>query len=202
MEAEILNRPPLSGDFEEHNFSESGNTLWVKFFDSEYLEWVGVFSRAGLSSFSAVLRVPNEEQFLIVAGGQGYFVDPNKRSIVAKTDWDDIDNVIYNEETGYFVATDGLRLALFNGPKLYWSGERISADGISFISQDGSIVKGILNDLSDDGCEFTFDAYTCDFSAAWVLAENWGYERSKWSLLKAGFTKRWRLHTGRVENNG
>lgn len=174
MEAEILDRPPLSGDFEEHNFSKSGNTLWVKFLDEEYLEWVGVFSQSGWSSFNTVLRVPGKKLFLVVAGGQGYFVDPNFRDIVSITEWDDIDNIIYNEETGLLVATDGLCLALFKGPKLLWSGERVSADGISFTGQSGPIVRGILNDLTDEGCEFTFNASTCEFKAARILADNWG----------------------------
>lgn len=111
---------------------------------------------------------------MVVAGGQGYFVDPNARSIVATTDWDGIVNIIYNEETGYLVATDGLCLALFNGPKLHWSGERVSADGISFTGQAGPIIKGVLNDLSEAGCEFTFNTSTCEFNAAWILAVNWG----------------------------
>jgi len=174
MEAEILDRPPLSGDFEEHDFSKSGNTLWVKFFDEEYLEWVGVFSQSGWSSFNTVLRVPGEKLFLVVAGGQGYFVDPNTRKIVSATEWEGIDNIIYNEETGYLVATDGLCLALFKGPKLHWFSERVSADGISFIGQSGPIIMGVLNDLTDEGCKFTFNASTCEFKAAWILSENWG----------------------------
>ncbi|VVS94673.1 hypothetical protein [Desulfoluna spongiiphila] len=174
MEAEILDRPPLSGDFEEHNFSMSGNTLWVKFLDEDYLEWVGVFSQSGWSPFNTVFRIPNEKKFLVVAGGQGYFVDPNKREIISRTEWDGINNILYNDETGFLVATDGLCLALFKGPKLKWSGERVSADGISFTGQSGPIIKGVLNDLTDEGCKFTFNAITREFKAAWILSENWG----------------------------
>lgn len=174
MEAVILDQPPLSGDFEEHDFSKLGNTLWVKFFDEEYLEWVGVFSKSEWSSFNTVIRVPGEKLFLVVAGGQGYFVDPNARKIASATEWDGIDNIIYNEETGLLVVTDGLCLALFCGPNLVWSGERVSADGISFTGQSGPIVKGVLNDLTDEGCEFTFNANTYEFKAEWVFAENWG----------------------------
>lgn len=174
MEAEILNRPPISGKYEEHNFSVSGNTLWVKFFDSEYLEWVGVFSQSGWSSFNTVVRVPNEELFLVVAGGQGYFVDPNKRSIVSQTEWEGISNIIFNEATGVFVATDGLCLGLFKGASSIWHSERISADGISFTGQEGYLVNGVLNDLTTEGCEFTFNINTHEIEAKWVFSENWG----------------------------
>lgn len=174
MEAEILDRPPLSGDFEEHDYSTSGNTLWVKFCDEDYLEWVGVFSQSGWSSNNSVLRVPREKLFLVVAGGQGYFVDPIARKIVSTTEWDCIDNVIYNEDTGFLVVTDGLCLAVFRGPKLQWSSKRVSVDGISFTEQSGPIIKGVLNDLTDEGCKFTFNANTREFNAAWVFADNWG----------------------------
>lgn len=174
MEAEILEYPPQSGEYEEHIFSTSGNTLWVKFFDEDYIEWVGVFSLSEWSSFNAVLRIPNEKLFLVVAGGQGYFVDPIKREIVSTTNWDGIENIIFNEDTGLLVATDGLRLALFKGPQLQWSGERVSADGISFTGQSGPVVSGVLNDLTSEGCKFTFNANTFEFKASWVFAENWG----------------------------
>jgi len=174
MEAEILERPPQSGDYEEHIFSKSGNTLWVKFYDDDYIEWAGVFSKSEWSSFNTVLSIPNEKLVLVVAGGQGYFVDPNKREIVSTTDWDSINNITFNEATGFLVATDGLRLALFKGPQLQWSGERISADGISFTKQSGPVISGVLNDLSPEGCKFTFNANTLEFNTSWVLAENWG----------------------------
>lgn len=85
MEAKILERSPLSGDFEEYSFIESGNnTLWVKFLDSEYLEWVGVFSQGGWKSNNIILPLPDNDLFLVVAGGQGYFVDPDARKITEK----------------------------------------------------------------------------------------------------------------------
>lgn len=174
MEAEILDRPPLSGDFEEHNFSGSGNTLWVKFLDESYLEWVGVFGQSGISSYNAVLQVPGEPLVLVVAGGQGYFVDPNARKVITTTEWDGIKNVIYNDDTGLFVVTDGLCLALFNWAQLVWSGERVSVDGIYFIGHSGPVIRGVLNDLTEQGCEFTFNARTCEFKTGWVLAEHWG----------------------------
>lgn len=125
MEAKILDRPPLSGDYEEHSFIESGNsTLWVKFIDSEYLEWVGVFSQGDWKSNNIVLPVEDKELFLVVAGGQGYFVDPDSRKIIEKTDWDLIENISYNDETNSFLATDGLCLAVLEGTKMVWSGSR------------------------------------------------------------------------------
>lgn len=36
----------------------------------------------------------------------------------------------------------------------------LSTDGISFTDQSGPVIKGVLNDLTDEGCEFTFNAST------------------------------------------
>ena len=168
MEAKILSRPPLSGDFEEHSFVESGNnTLWVKFLDSEYLEWVGVFSQGEWKSTNLVAPLKDENLFLVVAGGQGYFVDANARKISAKTDWDMIEAIAYNEETDSFVATDGLCLAVIEGTTMVWSGNRVSADGISIERQEGSVVYGKVNDLTDKGSEYSFNIKTKEFLCGW-----------------------------------
>ncbi|MDX3775655.1 hypothetical protein QE250_16170 [Chromatiaceae bacterium AAb-1] len=168
MEASILDKPPLSGDFEEHSFIESGNnTLWIKFIDSEYLEWVGVFSQGDWKSNNILLPLESEGLFLVIAGGQGYFIEPNSRKLVAKTEWDMIEAITYNEETKSFLATDGLRLAILEGTKMVWSGKRVSADGISIEKQIGAVVYGKVNDLTDDGCEYSFNIKTKEFSCEW-----------------------------------
>lgn len=171
MEAEILTRPPLSGDYEEHNFADSGNTLWVKFLDEEYVEWCGVFS-LGWKSASSVVKMPNKPVFLIVAGGQGYFINANTRELIAKTKWDDIESIIYNEEADVFVVTDGLRLGTLKNNDLSWFSDRISLDGISFISSSGTVVKAILNDCTDEGCEFEFNVTSGEIKSPWLFFEN------------------------------
>lgn len=168
MEAKILNRPPLSGDYEERSFVESGNnTLWVKFLDSEYLEWVGMFSQSEWKSTNLVIPLEDKKLFLVVAGGQGYFVDPDAREISAKTDWDMIEEIVYNPETNSLVATDGLCLAVIEGTSMVWSGNRVSADGISIEKQEGSVVSGKVNDLTDKGCEYSFNIKTKEYICSW-----------------------------------
>ena len=125
MEAEILHMPPISGKYEEHNFSNSGNTVWVKFFDEDWIEWCGVFS-LGWCSSSSVHRVPDKTEFLVLAGGQGYYIDPNKRKIISKTESENIESVIYNSAIAGFVASDGLRVGILRGEKIHWCTDRIS----------------------------------------------------------------------------
>jgi hypothetical protein len=171
MEAELLLRPPISGQYEEHNFAVSGNTVWVKFFDEEWVEWCGVFS-LGWCSGSSVCRVPEKKEFLVLAGGQGYFIDPNKRIINSKTKSNNIESVIYNNAIGWFVASDGLSVGILRGEKIHWLTDRISLDGITFTKSEGVVVEGVLNDLSDDGGPFKLNVETGKIDAPWVFYQN------------------------------
>ncbi len=171
MEAEILPIPPTSGDYEEHNFSDSGNTVWIKFFDSEWMEWCGVFS-LGWKSGSSVHRILGQPVFLVVAGGQGYYVDVNARKVVYTTDWDDIEAIIYSEEIKGFVVSDGLRVGIINKGQLVWCSDRISLEGITFLNSSGPIVEGVLNDCTDEGCKFKFNVLTKKIESPWLFYEN------------------------------
>ena len=171
MEAELLHRPPVSGQYEEHNFSESGNTVWVKFFDEEWVEWCGVFSLGGCSG-SSVHRVPEKSEFLVLAGGQGYFIDPNKRKINSKTESENIESVIYNKSIGEFVVSDGLSVGILHGEKIHWCTDRISLDGITFTKSEGVMVEGMLNDLTDEGGPFKLNVATGELDAPWVFYQN------------------------------
>ncbi|MDF7802031.1 hypothetical protein P4C99_21320 [Pontiellaceae bacterium B1224] len=173
-EAEILEKQPLSGEFEEHCFCTSGNTLWVKFLDDQYIEWVGIFGCSEWPTFSTIIKLPNKNQFFIVAGGQGYFVDPNTREVIDQTEWDNISGALYNNNTDEIILTDGLRLALLKENKIHWVSERISADGIEFINQSNNIISGTLNDLTADWCEFKFDVFRREIKAQWEFYKNWG----------------------------
>lgn len=168
LEAEILKAPPMSGEYEEHDFSISGNTVWVKFLDSDYIEWCGVFSR-GNSSFTGVIKCQNEHVFLVIAGGQGYFLDINTRKIISKTKWDNIESVIYNEATESFVISDGLYLAIMKDSDIVWISERISVEGISFLNINKQEVTGILNDLTDEWCNFKFNVVTREIDSNWLF---------------------------------
>jgi len=171
MEAEVLHKPPVSGKYEEHNFSNPGNTVWVKFFDQDWVEWCGVFN-LGLCAGSSVHRVPEKTEFLVIAGGQGYFVDPNERKISSKTVSDDITSVIYNDCIGEFVASDGLRVGILGRVNIQWCTERISLDGITFTKSEGETVEGILNDLTDEGCPFKLNVRTGEITAPWLFYQN------------------------------
>jgi len=172
MQVEILKSPPTSGEYEEHNFSETNDCLWVKFIDEDSVEWVGVFDNNYGTSLQTVVAIPNSNLVLVIVNGQGYSVDINKRIIIKNTDWQDIESIIYNEVTSLYLASNSLGLMIFDGDKCIWTSERISFDGITFTSQLGCTVDGYLNDLSKDGCKFSFDIVTRELSSKWIFKDS------------------------------
>ncbi len=194
MEVEILKSVPISGTFEEHIFSMSGDVLWVKFLDSDYLEWVGTFDLGNNYSSSFVHLEPNSlSQCFIVAGGQGYFVSINERKVLAKTKWSSIDSAIYNTTENCWVVSNGLYLGILKNMELEWSSERISLDGITFTSQHGEVVAGLLNDLTEQGGPFEFNIKSREIIAPWLFHEaaNKSLQRRSaslhWTVFKLRF---------------
>ncbi len=171
MHAEILKKPPISGVFEEHNFSETNDCLWVKFVDQDAAEWIGIFDNNFGTSLKTVIPISESNSVLVISNGQGYLVDLNKRVITEKTDWQDVESIIYNDETGLYLASDGLSLLLLDGAECIWTGERVSLDGITFTNQQGHVVEGVLNDMSEDGCRFSFDIITRKLESKWVFID-------------------------------
>lgn len=171
MHAEILKKAPVSGDFEEHNFSETNDCLWVKFVDQDGAEWIGIFDNNLGTSLKTVIPIPESNSVLVISNGQGYLVDLNKRVITENTDWKDVESIIYNDETGLYLASDGLSLMLLDGAECIWTGERVSLDGIKFTNQQGHVVEGVLNDMSEDGCRFSFDIITRKLESKWEFID-------------------------------
>lgn len=172
MEAEILKSIPISSTFEEYIFSMSGDVLWVKFLDSDCLEWVGTFDLGDRYNSSFVYLEPQALfPCFVVAGGQGYFVSINERKVLAKTKWSPIESAIYNTTENCWVVSNGLCLGIIKNMELEWKSERISFDGITFTSQNRGVVAGLLNDLTEQGGPFEFNIKTREIIAPWLFHE-------------------------------
>lgn len=193
MEAEILKSVPISGTFEEYIFSVSGDVLWVKFLDSEYLEWVGTFDLGDSYNSSFVCLESNASSLcFVVAGGQGYFVNINEKKVLAKTKWSSIDSAIYSANENCWVVSNGLNLGILKNMELEWLSERISLDGITFTSQQGEVVAGVLNDLTEQGGPFEFNIKTREVNAPWLF-----YQAANKSLQHRSVSLHWTLFKSR-----
>lgn len=88
MHIQILNHQPISGTIEERWFDAVGDCLWVRFEDDEGVAWVGVFGKVGFTQVRAAVGFNEGRSAFVIAGGQGYVVDLETRSLRYKTDYD------------------------------------------------------------------------------------------------------------------
>jgi hypothetical protein len=72
---------PLPEQFSATGRGTHSEGLVVRFESQEGTPWVGNFQRA-LSSYDAVLRHPDGEHIIVIAGGQGYLIDADTRRAI------------------------------------------------------------------------------------------------------------------------
>ncbi len=154
MEAEILNTQPVSGQYPEHAFNAYGNCLWVKFTDSDLMEWCGIFG-AGSGGTSKVVHFPIQSAIFVLSHGQGYWIDVEGQKLIGKTDSDDLQDVVWPPDRDFLVASNWTNIFYINPMGILWDSGRVSWDGISFESCSSSMITGHVNDLSDDECTYS-----------------------------------------------
>ncbi|MCV6604319.1 MAG: hypothetical protein OIF34_03370 [Porticoccaceae bacterium] len=163
MEAHILNIIPESGAFYEVRFDAVSECTWVKFQNSDHCDWVGVFGD-GWGGGHDVSTNENGICF-IISGGQGYIININTKQLLHKTECDYLHgSIAMNCDT--FVASDGIRLRVYNVSGEVYCSKRISFDGVQLTKTDGAIVNGKVWDLN---CwvDFSFNPDTYNFKCAW-----------------------------------
>jgi len=171
--AEILKNRPLSGEFEEVNFGKSNHSLWVKFTDDEFIEWLGKFDIGWKNGFGIFEEKTNEP--VILAGGILYKVDVKRRKLIFSTEENDIQGAIFYEKKDKIIANNDFKISIYSiDGKLEFSTERVSVGGIIFDKIENEIVFGRLNDLPEQWNQFTFDVEKRKFNAKWwVLKDHW-----------------------------
>ncbi|MBU1168120.1 MAG: hypothetical protein KKD44_01010 [Proteobacteria bacterium] len=162
MNAEILTSHPLSGEFDELYFDSFGDTTCVKFEDDNYLEYCGIFG-GGFGGGSNVSFHDNIA--FVVAHGQGYVFDINKRAIIHKTDNDHLKGAIYTDFNNYFLAYNLTNLFVFDST-LVWDSQRVSADGIKIDIIEKGIVTGKVFNFSEWEL-FHLNLSTFEFKCDW-----------------------------------
>jgi hypothetical protein len=146
MDARILKIRPDSGAYREVRVNAAeGNTIFVKFEDANYDEYIGVLG-GGIGTCSAVAIV--DQLAFIISLGQGYIFDIAKRKIVHQTTCDYLNGVVPVENQGVFVACDLTDLYVFD-ISLLWTSDRVSLDGVEFEDVRGSTVHGYVYSESD-----------------------------------------------------
>ena len=136
---------------------------WVKFQDSDYLDWVGIFGHGwGGGNFVCV----NESGVgFVIANGQGYVVDVNLRELLLKTECDYLYSCVAAPDN-MFVATDGFQLRVYDTTGESYCSDRVSIDGVEFDGFCDELVSGTVWDLSE-GVKFTFNPFTKSYQCNW-----------------------------------
>lgn len=106
----------------------------IRFRPDGSVPWAGNFQR-GLTSFDDVLQHPNGRDLLVIAGGQGYIVDPNDR---AKREYFGADIAIAYQvpELNSVVFGNGLFFESLGPDGWQWRSGRISWDGMRDLRRD------------------------------------------------------------------
>ena len=165
---------PLSGSYEEHDFGYRDQRCWLKFTDSQHIEWCGKFAPGAKAGSRKVLWFPNTREFLVLVDGQGYVVDSEQREVRAKTKSDMLEDAIMIPGQGLVAVTDGLTIGLVGRTGDIWESKRLTFDGIAFNDASDDHVTGKLWDLTDDWCDFIFHVDERRIEAEWSYEEAFG----------------------------
>ena len=156
MRCQLLNVPPLSGEFPEVLFRARGTCTWVKFSPEESDPWVGVFGWGDFRS-EAVAVLQLRPFAFVIAGGVPYIINYEDRVLIwhGHDEW--LTGVVAAEEHSIFVACDEIRLRGYSPDgNLLWESRRVSWDGIRNLSIAGESVHGEAEHL--DGSIASFSA--------------------------------------------
>lgn len=153
---EAFPTPPVSGSYEEYDFGDSAGRYWIKFTNSQYVEWCGKFGLGLKPGRRKILWFPNTREFFVLADGQGYVVDADKREVIARTRNNAIEDAVFIPNRRLVAVTDGLTIGLFDQTGDIWESKRIAYDGITFEQVKADRITGHLDDLTNKGCDFVF----------------------------------------------
>ncbi|HEX3600763.1 MAG TPA: hypothetical protein VHU84_11510, partial [Lacipirellulaceae bacterium] len=133
----------------------------VRFVGDNGLDWTGNF-QPGLSGCQTILRHPNRINYLVIADGQAYVVDPqNPKS------WQHfggiIEHVFEVKELNGILLGNGLWFELLGPNGFIWRSRRISWDGMSDLVINGLQLVG--KSWSPDNKWYDFTLALTDGSA-------------------------------------
>jgi len=161
---EILSTIPRSGSVDEVRFDASGDCLWVKFQDSDFSDWVGVFGPGWGGGDDAQQNVSGIA--FVVSNGQGYVVDVYSRALLSKTACDYLKRVV-SCSNNMFVAATNTDIRVYDSKKLVFCTERVASDGIEFDTYGDSTVKGKVWGF-DSWYSFTLNIVTQKYECNWA----------------------------------
>jgi len=145
------------------NFDASGDCLWVKFQDSDFSDWVGVFG-PGFGGGDDALQNAGGIAFLL-SNGQGYVIDAYTRTLLSKTACDYLKRVVLCNSL--FVTATDTDIRVYDSKRLVFCTERVASDGIVFDACDDGVVMGKVWGF-DRWYSFTLNIATQEYECSWA----------------------------------
>ncbi len=185
---EILDGLPAYGEMaipivdENEVFVSEGYV--VKFYKDDGSTWIANFPK-GFNNYSCVKELKNSNNLLVVAGGDGYLMNPNYLEPIK--DFYYLIEEIIEKDDGFVLSTLTDIIFLNEYAEIEWKTGRISWDGIKDLKLDGNILTGYAYDIgmydenNDDNAwvKFTIDLETkkieggCNFSEEVIERKPW-----------------------------
>ena len=189
---EILDGLPTYGDMAVPIVSDSevfvSEGYVVKFYKDNGSTWIANFPQ-GLGSLSFVKSIPNNNSILVVAGGDGYLMNPNHTKPIQEFNYF-ADTMVERDNGRLILASLTDIMFLDENAEIEWETGRVSWDGIKDLKLEGNILTGYAYDVgmydenNDDNAwvKFTIDLETkeieggCNFSVLEVSEKKLGWK--------------------------
>jgi len=107
----------------------------------------------------------------VVSAGQGYLVDVDARQVIHKSKTEQLNNAFFVPRSNKVVACDWTNIFVFTREGLVWDSGRVSYDGINFAEVSDELVRGTVNNLSDEWPEFVLQFDPISYSCPWRYRE-------------------------------
>ena len=131
---------PAALPFPEDGRGAFREGLVVRFHRTAGGPWVGNFQKGLSGGFDFIVDHPDRRHVIVIAGGAGYFVDP-EAARQTHTFGGGINFAQHLPYLNIVLIGDGIRLAAFSANSS-WDSERISWDGMRNIVITGTILYG------------------------------------------------------------
>ena len=145
FEVSVLPGLPAYGEpatvFSATGLGTHSEGLVVSFCMRDSPPWIGNFVR-GLTKFDYVAVHPNRVAALIVAGGQGYVIDPVARQLQSTIGGAIVDAFAHPTTTAIVLNHQNLSFESIGAYGRLWRSRQISWDGLRFVEVTGNALSG------------------------------------------------------------
>src|SRR6478735_8952025 len=114
MVAEIIARP-IAGRFPEKHFGKiTADSLWVKFTDDNFQEWVGSFAANRAGYPNSLINFEKQEIIFVIASGTGYLLDVSTQSNIQDTIIEGITTAVKDDSGERIIFSNSYDLRAMN----------------------------------------------------------------------------------------